>query len=444
MTYDVIVIGAGISGLLSALALSKNGKKCLIIEKNEYVGGLARSYDVEGYKVDVGPHSITALKDGPLVTLMDKYFDIVPQFIQHGNYYVRSHNRISNFPWALKEWMLFDILPRKDRLFLVQAISRGIALTLSDADSLNISVHNFISDLPVSNRTLKFINAVCYFLSGRNAKETPVWRILRGSGYVEETRRGFREHFSRFIKLARHNGSHNQGYPRGGVESIVKSAEYSLPKKLVDIKLGETVSNIYVEDGHLTGVGTSENSWDASNVVYSGYAKDLPKLNSDLPSSYVENLKRIKQTTALVIWLGLSSKFHEFDYRGSEIWFEEGKPCWAMPTSNFDPALAPKDKKLVGFAFIVENGLKKERRRALDTIYATLPNIERYVEMEHAQVAVPEKAAATIDCYFPSAKSPINGLYLVGTDTNNNSMGITRASYSVLDCLRFMKEDGIL
>ena len=115
-----------------------------------------------------------------------------------------------------------------------------------------------------------------------------------------------------------------------------------------------------------------------------------------------------------------------------------------MPTTSFDPALAPKDKKLVGFAFIVENDLKKERRRALDTIYATLPNIERYVEMEHTQVAVPEKAAATIDCYFPSVKSPINGLYLVGTDTNNNSMGITRASYSVLDCLRFMKKDRIL
>lgn len=31
--YDVVVIGAGISGLLSALALSKEGKKVLILEK---------------------------------------------------------------------------------------------------------------------------------------------------------------------------------------------------------------------------------------------------------------------------------------------------------------------------------------------------------------------------------------------------------------------------
>lgn len=31
--YDVVVIGAGISGLLSALALSKEGKSVLILEK---------------------------------------------------------------------------------------------------------------------------------------------------------------------------------------------------------------------------------------------------------------------------------------------------------------------------------------------------------------------------------------------------------------------------
>jgi len=37
---DVIVIGSGISGLLSALALSREGKKVVILEKESYIGGV--------------------------------------------------------------------------------------------------------------------------------------------------------------------------------------------------------------------------------------------------------------------------------------------------------------------------------------------------------------------------------------------------------------------
>ncbi|WP_273466801.1 FAD-dependent oxidoreductase [Methanothrix sp.] len=36
---DVVVIGSGISGLLTALALSREGKKVLILEKEDCIGG---------------------------------------------------------------------------------------------------------------------------------------------------------------------------------------------------------------------------------------------------------------------------------------------------------------------------------------------------------------------------------------------------------------------
>ena len=39
--YDVIIIGGGHNGLVASSYLSKKGKKVLIIEKNENVGGLA-------------------------------------------------------------------------------------------------------------------------------------------------------------------------------------------------------------------------------------------------------------------------------------------------------------------------------------------------------------------------------------------------------------------
>lgn len=53
--YDVVVMGAGISGLLSALDTSKENKRVLVLEKEEYIGGVCRFYEVDGYRVDTGP-----------------------------------------------------------------------------------------------------------------------------------------------------------------------------------------------------------------------------------------------------------------------------------------------------------------------------------------------------------------------------------------------------
>jgi len=82
--YDVIVIGGGISGLLSALTLSKYGKNVLVLEKNSSVGGNCNSYTVDGFQVDTGPHAITHLREGPLRRLIDEYFTYVPVFLDYG------------------------------------------------------------------------------------------------------------------------------------------------------------------------------------------------------------------------------------------------------------------------------------------------------------------------------------------------------------------------
>ena len=43
-SYDVIVIGAGNAGLISALKLVKENKKVLVLESNNVPGGFATSF----------------------------------------------------------------------------------------------------------------------------------------------------------------------------------------------------------------------------------------------------------------------------------------------------------------------------------------------------------------------------------------------------------------
>ena len=52
----VAVIGAGPAGLTSAMQLSRGRAEVAVYEADERVGGLARSLDLWGQRVDLGPH----------------------------------------------------------------------------------------------------------------------------------------------------------------------------------------------------------------------------------------------------------------------------------------------------------------------------------------------------------------------------------------------------
>jgi phytoene dehydrogenase-like protein len=231
----------------------------------------------------------------------------------------------------------------------------------------------------------------------------------------------------------------DQFYPRGGVQTIVDALSYSLPDN-VKINLGEELVKVNTEQQgrflpKVNSVTTNKGTYETDLVIYSGYATDIPALiDTPLPSYYVDNLKKIEKVNSLSVWLGLDEPI--FKDEGSEMWVSTSPDTlhtWMIPTSNYDPSLAPKDKHLVGFAFIVPSDMPHEKaeEKARHTIFSNIPALERYMNMIHYQHLVPEKATWSIHAGFGDIKTPIRNLYCVGSDSFKRSMGLTRASYSV-------------
>ena len=74
--FDCIIVGAGHNGLAAGLVLARNGRKVLVLEKNNYVGGMAGSRQIlKGCTNEVGASCLF-----PLAAEIKEYFD----FEAHG------------------------------------------------------------------------------------------------------------------------------------------------------------------------------------------------------------------------------------------------------------------------------------------------------------------------------------------------------------------------
>ena len=76
--YDVIVIGGGPAGCTAAGVLAKNGKKVLLLEKEDYLGGRNITYNYRGYTIYLGAHMLEDPGSG-----MTKILDYLDHTIEH-------------------------------------------------------------------------------------------------------------------------------------------------------------------------------------------------------------------------------------------------------------------------------------------------------------------------------------------------------------------------
>lgn len=72
ISTDAIIIGSGISALTAAKTLQARGKKCLLLEPGDHVGGAIRTLEQQGYRLELGPNTLQ-LNDENLEDILKEF-----------------------------------------------------------------------------------------------------------------------------------------------------------------------------------------------------------------------------------------------------------------------------------------------------------------------------------------------------------------------------------
>ncbi|WP_088653244.1 phytoene desaturase family protein [Geofilum rhodophaeum] len=75
--FDVVVIGAGFSGLMCAALLGKHGFRVGVLEQQKHVGGNLQSFERGGKVFNTGLHYVGALEKGQVLHKLFKYLGVI-------------------------------------------------------------------------------------------------------------------------------------------------------------------------------------------------------------------------------------------------------------------------------------------------------------------------------------------------------------------------------
>ena len=265
--WDVIVIGAGIGGLVTASQLAAKGAKVLVLERYLIPGGSGGSFKREGYTFDVGASMIFGFGEKGHTNLLTRALADVGEHCTtiadpvQLEYHLpaglqiavdRDYERflaelIARFPHEASGirrfydtcWQVFrcldamPLLSLEDPAYLAKVFFKAPLACLGLARWLPVNV-GAVARAHISDPALlKFIDMECFCWSVMPADQTPM--INAGMVFSD-----------------RHAGGIN--YPKGGVGVIAEQLVRGLERHGGTMRYRARVSKVLLEDGRAVGV----------------------------------------------------------------------------------------------------------------------------------------------------------------------------------------------
>ncbi len=473
--YNVIVIGAGIGGLAVAALMAKQGRKVLLLEQSERVGGCCSTFEREGYHFDLGASLIEDIQVMDwcfqrLGTTIAKEVELIPPHlifsvilkdgsrIRYPKSIEESAQEIAKLaPEDVKGWYDFCKYMKEFNDAAVEGFFIKPANTLGDVIRMFRQTPAMLKYMSLFNGNYQGV--LKKFFKSDKIRESLSYQCFY-AGLPPELLPGLYA----VIPYSEHEGIY---YSKGGMVAIPAAFRRVGEKLGMTTRLNTLVKKVMVKDRRAMGVVLADGSEITADLVISDINAKKLYLEligeEHLPSIVRTGVKSYQYSMSTpTIYLGVDyDPPLESHHTLATIPMEEMNRYWwdeyeqgRYPAQQFgiiscttrsDPDLAPKGHNIIiltmgpGPYKLEGTTWEAEKRELLSKIiryYSDryIPDLEKHVRVAEfstpadfeKRLLSPEGAIYALRqdvphaiCFRPASKSKsIKGLYLVGASTH--------------------------
>jgi phytoene dehydrogenase-like protein/NAD-dependent dihydropyrimidine dehydrogenase PreA subunit len=440
-SYEVVVIGAGIGGLMTAAGLARAGKRVLVLEQLGFIGGKYTQLPYDGYAITTAAWTCPGPKSriGKLCSKLEAPIEWVTihDVKSRGEHWVLTKD--GKRYGSTDEAQNALVGGTKGMARVYQWIADMYDPSVSYPEDM--TARQYIEQyFPGNEDYVNYVQTIITYCFASQTVDT---------FSANETKRAIVDALEQMAVW---------GTAIGGTSAIVKGLEQVIVSHGGEIATKTRVESILLEGKRAVGVELRDGRRiRAEVVVHNAGIKRLMQLvgEENLPQDYVTHLKETVPAVVAALILGLNR-----DFLGKEhsllhtMGWERTLNCYA-PTF-FDPKLAPAGKHMLDVFWVMEPpyNLEQELQLIRGQLEEIFPGFSQAVEL---QVPMFFRGGWTAEMAHRLGQSgdqrldpvsPIPGLYLVGYDCIGYGMagdiiphGVEKALFSILGDKKYAAED---
>ncbi|MBN1599225.1 MAG: phytoene desaturase [Bacteroidales bacterium] len=290
----VIIIGAGIGGITTAIHLAQNKFDVRIYEKNDYAGGRCGNFTKDGHRFDIGA-TLLMMTDIYRETYasfgkeLEKELELYRMDPIYRIKYINGQELNFTSDLASLQQQLESIEPGSYKNFLAYMAQSYSSYKLSmkhiidrnyykATDSFNLKNLILLLRLKAFNKHYEFTNK--YFKNELLKIAFTFQNIYVGQNPFTAS--------ALFSMLPFLELTEGVWYPKGGMFRVIENLLEIAQEFGVTINYNKVAEKIQIENNKATGVRFTDSSCDTADIIIS---------NADLPYVYNDLLPRTKQST---------------------------------------------------------------------------------------------------------------------------------------------------